>query len=242
MSISLSNKIKLIYIIIYSIIFYISCYFMVPHGYKLWFALGFCFCGFAIPWIPFLAEEKIKNVWILRCLKLVFYIPIILLIIYFVKFNIIAKNNYFIPGSSGMKYTVAVDWELVENSYIGDDFDKFIYCESKEERVKYNTLYTAKYEEVVNLSARVREHDQYDEDEFGEEDIEFLVTEDFGKQQVVSKNIDLIAQTEINYDGEEFVNSGGYFKPEDYGSATWKCVITINRKFDFWEILCVNLD
>lgn len=236
------KKSKLICVLIYCILFYTSCYFMVPHGWKLLFVIGFCFCGFAIPWIPFFAEEKIKSKVILTLIKALFCAPIILFIIYLVKFNLIANNNYFISDSSGIQYKISADWELVDNKYVGDDFTHFIYCESKEERIKYNTCYTASYGDVIDLSPRIREQDEYDDDEFGIENIAFQITKDFGKEQSITKDIKLVAETELNYDGEEFIDSGGYFKPEDYGSATWKCTITIKRLFDFWEVLCANID
>ena len=236
------KKSKLICIMIYCILFYISCYFMVPHGWKLLFLIGFCLGGFAIPWIPFFMEEKIKNNGVLILIKILFCVPIILFTIYLVKFNLILNHNYVIPESSSIKYKISADWELVENKYIGDDFEHFIYCESKEERIKYNTCYTASYGDVIDLSPRVREDDEYDDDEFAIEHIVFPVTINFGKQQSISKNIKLVAETDINYDGEEFIDSGGYFKPEDYGSATWKCTLTIKRLFDFWEVLSTSLD
>lgn len=236
------KKSKLICILIYSILFYISCYLMVPHEWKPLFVIGFCFCGFAIPWIPFIVEEKIKNNGILILIKILFCVPIILFIVYIVKFNVIANNNYIIPKSSGIKYKIFADWELVENKYVGDDFIHFVYCESKEERIEYNTCYTALYGDVIDLSPRVREHDEYDDDEFAIEHIAFPITINFGKQQSISKNIKLIAETGLNYDGEEFIDSGGYFKPEDHGSATWKCTITIKRLFDFWEVISTSLD
>jgi hypothetical protein len=171
-----------------------------------WFLL----CGFALPWIPFFAEERTTNKGILVIIKVLFCVPIILLIIYLVKFTLIANNNYIIPESTSMKYKITADWELVENKYVGDDFTYFIYCEPKEERIEYNTCYTVSYGDVIDLSPRIRENDEYDDDEFATAHIVFQASIDFGKQQSITKNIELVAETEINYDGEEFVDNGGY--------------------------------
>lgn len=236
------SKAKLIYILLYCIIFYIACYYMVPAGEKALFFCGLCLGGFGIPWIPYFAEDKYGDTWKIKLLKLVFLLPIVLLILYFYKLNLIESHNYIIPNSRGIKYKVAADWKITENKYVGDDFSHFIYCESKEERIKYATYYKAAYGDVIDLSLRAREDDEYDDSEFAYVDVEFPVTINFGKAQTLSKDIKLYAKTDLNYEGEELIESGEDYEPEDYGSATVNCKVSIIRAFDFFEVLFASTD
>jgi hypothetical protein len=59
------KKSKLIYVLIYSVLFYISCYFMVPHGWKLLFVIGFCFVDLLCRGFRFLQkkEQPTKAFW-----------------------------------------------------------------------------------------------------------------------------------------------------------------------------------
>lgn len=231
------GKVVLIGMLCFAVIFYMACYIMFPHGSgKFLFVCGICLGGFAIPFVPAMLYDKYES----RVMCVIAYgvltIPIILALVFWVKMRIIADHNYVLPDASIIRFKTKVDWNLVRNDGVGEDWKKRIKIQTDlNDLNKSSSYHLASIGSDIVVIASVTEDDSYDDDEDRGYDLDFdesahnqvifPATVNFGEKQGVTVGITTEALNQ-NKDGTG-----------DHGQAIWECNITIERVFDFWEVL-----